>query len=258
MDAPFPLRFPAAMVSHPAETPSHPSPAATAVREALGLPGLVLFASYVGFGSLVRESGLGLPEGLVSTATGWALPGQVALVELYAVGASVVTIALAVALTNTRLMPMVVTIMPLLRGRKGPRWWFYALAHVIAVTSWANGMRRLPQLEPADRLPWFAAYGATLWATTMAGTAIGFLLAGMVPHPVTLGLVFLNPIYFMLLFAEDLRDRAKALSLGLGAVMGPLLHLAAPAYGLLVTGLAAGTLAFALDRALARRGRRRG
>ena len=108
MDAPFPLRFPAAMVSHPAETPSHPSPAATAVREALGLPGLVLFASYVGFGSLVRESGLGLPEGLVSTATGWALPGQVALVELYAVGASVVTIALAAALTNTRLMPMVV------------------------------------------------------------------------------------------------------------------------------------------------------
>ncbi|WP_051340705.1 AzlC family ABC transporter permease [Azospirillum halopraeferens] len=246
------------MPSRPLRTRRPPSPALAAVRDALGIPGVVLFASYVGFGSLVRESGLGLPEGLVSTATGWALPGQVALVELYAVGASIVTIALAVALTNTRLLPMVVTIMPLLRDDRAPRWWFYALAHVVAVTSWANGMRRLPALAPGDRLRWFAAYGAVLWSATMAGTAAGFFLAGLVPKPVTLGLVFLNPVYFLLLFAEDLRDRAKVLALGLGAVTGPVLHLAAPAYGLLATGLAAGTLAFLLDRILARRTRHRG
>ncbi|MGQ9365149.1 AzlC family ABC transporter permease [Azospirillum sp. ST 5-10] len=238
----------------PNDTAASPPPIrrvrADAVREALGLPSLVLFASYVGFGSLVRESGLGLPEGLVSTATGWALPGQMALIELYGVGASLLTIALAVALTNTRLMPMVVTLMPLLRGAGAARWCYYALAHFVAVTSWANGMRRLPALEPKLRLAWFTAYGVTLWTTTMVGTVVGFFLTGLVPHPVTLGLVFLNPVYFMLLFAVDLADRAKALSLGLGVLLGPTLHLVSPAYGLLATGLLAGTLAFAADRVL--------
>ncbi|HYH22115.1 MAG TPA: AzlC family ABC transporter permease [Azospirillum sp.] len=221
---------------------------AGAVREALGLPSAVLVASYVGFGSLVRESGLDLSVGLASTATGWALPGQMALVELYTVGSTLLAISLAVALTNTRLMPMVITLMPLL-GRGGPpRWWHYALAHVVAVTSWANGMRRLPELPPGERLAWFAGYAATLWAVTLGGTAAGFFLAGMVPQPVTLGLVFLNPLYFLLLFAGDLRDRARVCALALGAVLGPVLHLVVPAYGLLITGVLAGTLAFMVDR----------
>lgn len=200
----------------------------------------------------MRETGLGLGAGLVSTATGWALPGQMALVELYAVGASLLAISLAVALTNTRLMPMVITLAPMLRRPGTPRWWYYALAHVIAVTSWANAMRRLPDLPEGERLRWFAAYGATLWTVTMAGTAVGFFLAGTVPQPVTLGLVFLNPIYFLLLFAADLRQRSRALALALGGLLGPALHLLSPTYGLLITGVLAGTLAFVLDRALGR------
>lgn len=233
--------------------------ARTAVREALGMPGLVLFASYLGFGSLARETGFGLGAGLVSTATGWALPGQMALVELWSIGASLLAIGLAVALTNTRLLPMVVTLLPLLRtgaaGRRVPSWCLYALAHVIAVTTWANAMRRLPELPPESRLSWFAAYGATLFTVTLAGTAGGFFLAGVVPEPVTLGLVFLNPVYFLMLFAVDLKQRARALALAFGLVMGPLLHPIAPTYGLLVTGLAAGTLAFALDLFWTGRGR---
>ncbi|MCW2247511.1 putative branched-subunit amino acid permease [Azospirillum fermentarium] len=233
--------------------------ARTAVREALGMPGLVLFASYLGFGSLARETGFGLGAGLVSTATGWALPGQMALVELWSIGASLLAVGLAVALTNTRLLPMVVTLLPLLRtgaaGRRAPRWCLYALAHVIAVTTWANAMRRLPDLPPESRLAWFTAYGATLFMVTMAGTAGGFFLAGVVPEPVTLGLVFLNPIYFLMLFAVDLKQRARVLALAFGLVMGPLLHPVAPTYGLLVTGLTAGTLAFVLDFYWSRRGR---
>mgnify|MGYP000850983648 CR=1 FL=1 len=229
-----------------------------AIREALGMPGVVLFASYLGFGSLARETGFGLGAGLVSTATGWALPGQMALVELWSIGASLVAIGLAVALTNTRLLPMVVTLLPLLRGsapdRPVPRWWLYALAHVIAVTTWANAMRRLPELPAQSRPAWFAAYGATLFAVTLAGTAGGFFLAGVVPKPVTLGLVFLNPIYFLMLFAVDLKQRARVLALAFGLVTGPLLHLVAPTYGLLITGVAAGTLAFVLDALWSRRG----
>src|SRR3546814_4248723 len=56
-----------------------------------------------------------LAMGLFSTTTGWALPGQVALVELYAVGASLTAIVIAVGLTNVRLLPMALSLMPHLR-----------------------------------------------------------------------------------------------------------------------------------------------
>jgi predicted branched-subunit amino acid permease len=91
-----------------------------------------------------------------------------------------------------------------------------------------------------------------LWSSTLGTTAIGYLLPGLLPASVTLGLVFLNPIYFMLIFAADARARARALALGFGAICGPLLHLVSPEWGLLATGLIAGTLAFAIDERLRR------
>ena len=219
-------------------------------REAVGMPALVLGASYVGFGSLVRESGMSLWLGLFSTLSAWALPGQVALVELYGVGASLLVISLAVTLTNARLMPMTITLMPLLRDPAVPRWRYYLYSHLIAVTAWAFAMRRCPDLPPSLRLPYFIGFAVALWSASLIGTAVGFTLAEAVPRSVTLGLVFLNPIYFMLVFATDLRQRARVMALGLGAVLGPVLHLVSHDWGLMLTGLIAGTVAFWGDQVL--------
>lgn len=239
--------------------PFHPFRGATvAVREALGMPGLVLLASYVGFGSLVWQSGLDLPQGLASTASTWALPGQVAMVELSAVGASALSIAIAVALTNARLTPMVVTVLPLFRDTGMPRRVTYAIAHLVAVTAWATALRRLPGIPPEERVGWFVGFALTLWVMSLVGTAAGYFLAGAVPAPVTLGLVFLNPLYFMLILMVDLRQRARTLAMILGAALGPTLHLVTPTYGLLLTGILAGAMAFVGDRLLARREAARG
>lgn len=213
-------------------------------REALGLPALVLGASYLGFGSLVRESGLALWLGLVSTASGWALPGQIVVIELYGVGASVFAVALAVGLTNARLLPMAVTLMPILRRPGDTPWRYYLAGHLVAVTGWAAAMLRCPSMPRDVRLPWFVGFAFSLWLVSLAGTAGGYLLAGAMPDPVALGLVFLNPVYFMLIFATDLRRPSRIWALSAGAVLGPVLHVAVPDWGLLVTGFAAGTLAF--------------
>jgi predicted branched-subunit amino acid permease len=194
----------------------------SAAKEAAGMPALVLGASYIGFGSLVRESGIGLGLGLFSTLTAWALPGQVALIELYGAGASLLVICLAVALTNARLMPMVITLMPLVHDPAVPRWRYYLYANLVAVTAWAFSMRRCPDMPRPLRLPYFVGFAVILWIASLIGTAAGFTLADAVPRPVTLGLVFLNPVYFMLIFATDLRHRARVMALGLGAVLGPL------------------------------------
>ncbi len=221
---------------------------ALGLRDACGLPALTLTASYLGFGSLVHATGLGLLPGLATTLGVWALPGQVALVELYGAGGSLLVIATTVALTNARFLPMTVVLMAHLRTRHWPGWLYYPVAQLVAVTSWVFAMQRCPGLEEERRLPYFFGLTVVLWAGCFTGTAGGFALAGGLPHVVSLGLVFLNPLYFMLLFTADLRERARLYALTAGAVLGPLFHLATPDWGLPLTGVVAGTLAFLLDR----------
>jgi predicted branched-subunit amino acid permease len=169
-------------------------------------------------------------------------------VELYAAGAPLLVIGAAVALSSARLLPMTVTLMPYLRAPGTPRWRYYLAANWIAVTAWAMAMRDCPNLPPEQRLPYFAGFGCFLWAITLVTTGIGFFLADAVPYYVTLGLVFINPIYFMLVFAGDVRSHARILALVLGAVLGPALYLLTPDWSLLLTGLIAGSAAYLAGR----------
>ncbi len=217
-----------------------------------GLPGVIMGASFLGFGSLVQSADHGLWVGLVSTATGWALPGQVVGIELHATGASLVTVGLAIFLANLRLLPLVLTLQPSLNQSCVHRWRHFVHAHLIAVTTWVISRRRFPELEPSARLPFFLGFGITLWHISLAGTAVGYALADLMPTPVTLGLVFLNPLYFSLLLIGDLVGRLRVLAIGLGAVTGPPLILMLGDWGLLLAGVAAGSLAVLLSRRPAR------
>ncbi|MEM1399293.1 MAG: AzlC family ABC transporter permease [Pseudomonadota bacterium] len=218
------------------------------LRDTVGAPGLVLGATYVGFGSLVRVSEWPLWLGIVNSITGWAIPGQIALVELFASGAPIIAIIIAVWLTNMRLLPMTLALMPMMLAPGIPRWRYYVAAHVIAVTGWVQAMRECPLLPLDQRLPYFSGFAGTLFVMTIGATALGYHIAGAVPPAITLGLVFLNPIYFMLVFAADARSRARILALVLGAVGGPVFHILSPTWGLMLTGLIAGSIAFWGDR----------
>ncbi len=218
------------------------------VRRGAGVPLIVLSASFLGFGALIRESNLELLHGLLSTMTGWALPGQVALVELYAVGAPIAVIALAVWLTNARLLPMTVTLMPYLNEAGTARWKLLIAAHWIAVTGWAEAMRSFPTMPAEGRYPFFVGMSLVLWGSCIVATGLGYFIAALVPFHISLGLVFLNPIYFMLVFSSDLANRGRTLALVFGAVAGPLVHLVTAEWSLLIAGLAAGSLGFALRK----------
>jgi len=217
-------------------------------RLAVGVPALVLLASYVGFGALAQQVDLKIWHTLFSILTAWALPGQVALVELYADGASILAIGLAVALTNARLLPMAITLIPLVRAPGTRRWQYYLAAHWIAVTGWALAMRHCPAMPPAQRLPFFMGAVLVLWTSSMLGACFGFGLAESVPTYVTLGLVFLNPVYFMLVIAGDVRGVSRVSAAVLGAIGGPALYLATPDWSLFLTGVGAGTLAYLAGR----------
>jgi predicted branched-subunit amino acid permease len=222
-------------------------------RDALAAPALVLFAGMTGFGALGHDSGLGLWVTAASSFFIYALPGQVVFVEMVAVGASGVAVFLAVSFTATRFLPMTLTLMPQLpaSGRGGA---LYALVHMVSMTSWAVMMKEFRRMEPERRLDYFAGFGLVCWGVAVPGTVLGYLLAGRVPSAVTAGLVFLNPLFFLLLFAE-VRSRASRLALLAGGVSGPIVHAWAPGWSIVICGLAGGTAAFLIDKALYRHGR---
>ncbi len=218
------------------------------VVEAAQVPMLIMGASFLGFGSMIKNMNWSLGDALYSTLSTWALPGQIAMAEMAAEGAPLMAIVLAVFFINARLLPMVASLLPQVRREGIPAWGYYLGAMLIAATSWVGTMRRLPDLLPDQRFSFMVGYGLLLYGGSPLFTMAGYLLAGHVPEAVALGLVYLNPLYFMVLFLVDLRSRTKVMALVFGALLGPATYLFAPDWSLVTTGLIGGTAAWLLGR----------
>ena len=217
--------------------------------DATGMPALVLFASMVGYGSMAREAGLTLWTAVASTGLIWGLPGQIAMIELYALGAPVIAIVAASSAANARFLPMVLSVMPLFNEALPRKRWRYVVAQFMSLNPWAAIMRRGPAMTAADRPPYYAGFAGVCIGAALLGTGAGFVMAGAMSRGVTLTLVFLNPVFFTLVFA-DARGRAAILAVLAGIAAGPLFHLLSPDWGLLLTGSVAGMGAYLADRVL--------
>ena len=144
---------------------------------------------------------------LLSTATIFALPGQLAMLEMSIAGSVPVMIVITVALTAARFLPMTVALLPMLRSPGRPGWRIYAAVHLLAMTGWAASMRRCPELPYEQRLPWFVGFALTNWVACVASTAVGYGLAESLPPLVRQGLVFVGPLYFVLILTGETRTR---------------------------------------------------
>lgn len=211
------------------------------------MPVFVVGASMLGFGSLARDSGFGFGVTVISTATVWGLPGQVAFAEMFAIGAPVLAIVLASSMANLRFLPMSLSLMPLFRDDPAAWRWRYLLVAMMSVNTWALTLRRGPSLADNHRGPYFTGLSITCMTVGVISTALGYLLAGTLPFFITVSLIFLNPIYFVFLFSS-VRQRNCILALLIGAVLGPLFHLVSPNWGLPFCGVMAGTAAYFMDR----------
>lgn len=213
----------------------------------------MLLASMTGFGSLARESGLTIGVALGSTAGVWGLPGQVAMAELHAAGLSATFVILAVSLANARFLPMAVSFIPLLRDRTRSYGWMFLLVQLMSINSWAAGLRSFPDITPRLRQRYYVVFASICMGAALLGTAVGFFGVGVMPRPIALGLIFLNPLFFAVLLVSS-RHRLALLALAVGAPLGPLFHLMSPDWGLLATGVVGGTAAFFIEKKVSRRG----
>jgi len=214
-------------------------------RHGAGAPAWVLFAGMIGFGALGRSNGLDIWFTSAITFFIFALPGQVVLVELISMGATSFAAALAVAFTATRFLTMTLTIFPQLDTKHRNKSNFLAV-HVLAMSSWASCMRDFPNIARQYRYAYFVGLGVSCWVIAVPGTMIGYLVAGFVPKAIAYGLLFINPLFFLLTFVGVALPMNR-LAILLGGVVGTILYLYLPSESLLISGLGCGTLAYLWD-----------
>jgi len=220
-------------------------------REATGLPAAAMTAGFIGYGSLASDVGIPFSITALATVGMWALPGQLVMVEMIAVKAALLVTFFAVMMSAVRLLPMALTITPLMcqpGAGRAARLREYAAAHFIATTAWTLGMRDFPAMPAAQRAPWMLGFGAVCTVVAVVCCAFGYYAANTLSREIRIGLVFITPVYFVILLAGDLRSRALALSLACGAIAGPAFYRWSPEWSVVLTGIVGGSAAFVLHK----------
>jgi predicted branched-subunit amino acid permease len=215
------------------------------VRIAFGPPMLVLMASFVGFGGLAADAGWPAGAAVLATLIIWAMPGQVVLLGAIAAGASPLAALAAVSLSAVRLLPMVVSLMPVLRAPRMALATQFWCAHFVAQTVWVESFRHLPELPREARPSFYLGMSYALILASALATVAGYLLAGRLAEPLVIGLVFLPPVFFLLSLERTARGFEDKLAFALGLILCPVMVAVAPDLDLMLTGVVGGVLAFA-------------
>jgi predicted branched-subunit amino acid permease len=208
----------------------------------------VIVTTYIGFGALCHDYGFSVGWATLSTALMWAGPAQVILVTAAGAGTSALEAAVAVGLSSVRLLPMVVALLPVIRGPRTRPWQLLVPSHFIAVSVWVEGMRHAPALPREHRIAFCNALGITLVAAGAAATAAGFYLVALLPALFGAAAMFVTPLSFLLSAVRNSRLLLERLALVFGLIIGPLLAYYQVGLDLLWTGIVAGTLAYGAQR----------
>ena len=104
---------------------------------------LVLLGTYVGIGALAHDYGFTCLWVMASTVLLWAGPTQVILISALGAGATLFETAVAVGLSAVRFLPMVVALLPLMRGPQTRTRDLLLPAHLTAASMWVESFRLL-------------------------------------------------------------------------------------------------------------------
>ena len=223
-------------------------------RDALSLPAWIVGVSLLGIGSLARDAGVPAGAAVLSTVIMWAGPAQTIFFASIAAGAGLPVVAFAVTLSSIRLLPMTMAILPLLRRPGQGLAVQLAAAHFIAVTMWVEGLRRLPPLPVAERVPYFFGFAHACLVVCTVTTYVGYFLLGALPLPLAAGLLFLTPIFFTVSLVAGANGMADWAAMLLGSALAPFFNvLLGKDFDLLAAGLIGGTAAYAFGKLRRRR-----
>jgi predicted branched-subunit amino acid permease len=208
----------------------------------------VLFATYVGIGALAHDTHFSLAWALAGTALVWAGPAQIILISTLGSGATIIQAAIAVTVSAIRLFPMVVSVLPLMRTPQTKRRHLILVAHLTAVTLWVECFRFLPQVPRELRIAFIHGLGAGLVCVGLVATTLGYVLAANLSPLLAAGILMLTPLAFLFSTARNCRELADVVALVLGLAFFPLAAMLNSGVDILVSGVAAGTIAYGVHR----------
>ena len=209
---------------------------------------LVLAGTYVGMGALAHDFGFSSWWLALSTVLVWAAPAQVILISALGAGSALIEPALAVSLSAIRLFPMVVALLPLLRG-EGTRLRDLLLpAHFTSVSMWVESIRLLPGVPRERRIAFCNGLSVGYMGTAASFGFVGYYLAAELPPLLAGALLFLTPMSFLLSTARNAKAMMDKLALALGLLFGTILTATHVQLDLMWTGIGGGTLAYVVHR----------
>jgi predicted branched-subunit amino acid permease len=228
--------------------PSFMQLALRGMKDAISLPSITICLSLVGVGGLVRDIGYPMMAAVLSSALMWAGPAQVLLFGSIGAGAAFPAIAVAILFSSLRFMPMTISLVPLLNNPKRPLWHLLMAAHLISITNWVEGMRRLPDLPPEERYAYFCGFGTTVLMAGTIASGVGFYLIGAFPPALAAALLFTTPLFFSLNLIAAVKAWPDVLPILLAIALTPVATwLVGKDYDLVAAGLVGGTLAYLIE-----------
>jgi AzlC protein. len=209
---------------------------------------LVLAGTYIGMGALAHDFGFASWWLALSTLLVWAAPAQVILVSALGLGAPPIEVAIAVGLSAIRLFPMVVALLPLLRGPSTRLRDLLLPTHFTSVSMWVESLRLLPAMPRERRIAFCNGLSVGYMGTAVTFGFVGYYLAGGLPPLFAGTLLFLTPLSFLISTARNARAMVDRLALVLGLILGPLLTYWHVGLDLMWTGVVGGSLAYGVHR----------
>ena len=207
-------------------------------------PAIALGCCFIAIGALLKNIGFNIQESIISTMLIYALPGSLVMAESILIGASLLSIFIAVWFVNARLYPMAVSLFPLMMDQSQPKWKYYLSCHFIAVSAWLIMKSNYESIEKKDRVDFWIGIGSATWSVAVLATILGFYLSDYLNKDMLMGLAILNPIYFTCMMFGAMKNIQIILSVVLGATLGPVFYFFSPEWSILLGGLVAGSLAY--------------
>ena len=224
-----------------------------AVIDALSAPCYALCITMAGFSAIARESGFDFMMALITSLGVWGMPGQVAFASLYSAGASLIIIFVAVSLANMRMLLMVISAADMmhLKSHDLPVWKRVFWMQFLAITAWAH-LGFAQQKYPSHLLlPYYQGFSITIFTFGILGTVMGFFLTDFLPPELLRVVIFVTPIYILLLIINA-RQKANRLAVVFGGALSPTFFPFVGEWAILLAGLIGGTLASLYGRFIAK------
>ena len=207
-------------------------------------PAIALGCCFIAIGALLKNIGFNIQESIISTMLIYALPGSLVMAESILVGASLLSIFIAVWFVNARLYPMAVSLFPLMMDEGQPKWKYYLSCHFIAVSAWLIMKSNYETIEKKHRVDFWIGIGSATWSVAVLSTILGFYLSDYLNKDMLMGLAILNPIYFICMMVGAMKTIQITLSVLLGAILGPVFYFFSPEWSILLGGLVAGSVSY--------------